>query len=262
MTNKRLTALTIISMAVVLAAACSFSFSTASIAEAKMAKGATETLEPVDPTSVFETTDSTIHCLVVLGSAPEGTRVKAVWTAVNAEGQTPNKQFGETEVEGGGAKNKLQFTYTPPAAGLPVGEYKVDIYLNPEAGKVEPPARTVTFSVKAGRPMIAQVTLSESENGSPVTGFPADTSAFYCTVDVRGASAGTKVSAGWVAVEAGDFELNRELRRADIILEAGQNQANFNLTSGQAFPPGSYRVDIYLGDSSSADRSVTFTVAE
>lgn len=262
MTKKRMTARTILSIVTVTAAACTFNFSTARIADAKMAKGVTEKMEPIDPTNTFETTDDVVHCLVVLGNAPEKTRVKAVWTIVNAQGQKPNDKFGETTVEGGGAKNVVDFTYTPPPAGLAVGEYKVDIYLNSQPGKEEQPAKSVAFSVKSGRPMITRATLSASENGGSVTEFPAGAPIFFCTVDLRGASAGTKVTASWVAEEARGSEPNFEIRRSPLVLEAGQNKATYNLKYDSGFPPGRYRVDLYLGDSPTADKSLTFTVAE
>jgi len=261
-TRKRMSALTVLSVVAMTAAACNFNFSTARIADAKMAKGVSEKMEPIDPTSTFEATDGVVHCLVVLGNAPEKTRVKAVWTVVNAEGQKPNDKFGETAVEGGGSKNVVDFTYTSPPAGLPVGEYKVDIYLNPQPGKEDPPAKSVAFSVKASRPMISKARLSASEDGGSVTEFPAGTPVFFCTVDLRGAAAGTKVTASWIAVEARGTEPNFEIRKSPLVLEAGQNKATYNLTFDRGFPPGRYRVDLYLGESTAADKSVAFTVAE
>ncbi len=257
-----MTALAVLGMAAAIAAACTFNFSTARIADAKMSKGVSDKMEPIDPTSTFETTDGVVHCLVVLGNAPEKTKVKAVWTVVTAEGQKPNDKLGETAVEGGGAKNVVDFTYTPPPAGLPVGDYKVDIYLNSQPGKEEQPAKSVAFSVKSARPMISKATLSASENGGALTEFPAGAPIFFCTVDLRGASAGTIVTASWVAVEARAIEPNFEIRRSPLVLEAGQNKATYNLKFDSGFPTGRYRVDLYLGDSTTADKSVTFTVAE
>ena len=262
MTKRRMTGLSVLSVVAVIAAACNVSFSTARVADAKMSKGVTEKMEPIDPTSTFETTDDVVHCLVVLGNAPEKTSVKAVWTIVNAQGQKPNDKFGETTVEGGGAKNVVDFTYTPPPSGLAVGDYKVEIYLNSQPGKEEQPAKSVPFSVKAGRLMITRATLSASENGGSVTEFPAGTTIFFCTVDLRGASAGTKVSASWVAEEATGSEPNSEIRRSPLVLESGQNKATYNLKYDSGFPPGRYRVDLYLGDSTTADTSLKFTVAE
>jgi outer membrane usher protein FimD/PapC len=260
-TKKRMIELAVLSMVAVIATACNFNFSTARIADAKMAKGVSDKMEPIDPTSTFETTDDVVHCLVVLGNAPEKTKVKAVWIVVNAEGEKPNDKFAETAVEGGGTKNVVDFTYAPKA-GLPVGDYKVDIYLNSQPGKEEPPAKSVSFSVKAGRPMITNATVSASENGASVTEFPAGASIFFYTANLRGVSPGTKVTASWVAVEARDTEPNFEIHRSPVVVDAGQNKVNYNLKLDRGFPSGRYRVDLYLGDSTTAAQSVTFTVAE
>lgn len=262
MTNDRRPALIVLSVVAMIATACNFSVSTARIADVTMAKGVSDKMEPIDPTSTFDTADGVVHCVVVLANAPEKTSVKSVWTVVNAQGQKPNDKLGEMSIEGGGGKNVVDFNYTPPPAGLPVGEFKVDIYLNPQPGKEEQPAKSVAFSVKASRPMIADATLSTSRDGDSVTEFPAATSIFFCTVNLKGATAGTKVTASWVAVEASGTRANFEIRRAPIVLEAGQNTVNFNLSLENGFPAGRYRVDLYLGDSDTPDKSVTFTVAE
>jgi hypothetical protein len=259
---KRFSALSFLTLAAALAAACSFSFSTASIAEVQLAKGVTDKMEAVNPTNTFESTDAVINCLVKLANAPDKTVIKAVWTAVNTQGQSPNTKFGETPLEIDGGKNVVNFNYTPPPSGLPVGEYKVDLYLNPQPGKEEPPTKTVTFSVKAGRVIINEVKLSASENGAPATEFPGGTAEIFCKVNLRGIAPGTQVSAAWVAVEVSGAEPNQEIKRPSVTLEAGQNLATFNLSFANGFPPGRYRVDIYLGDATSAEKNVAFTVAE
>jgi len=260
--RNRITLLAILSAAAAMAASCNFSFSTARVADAKMAKGVSEKMEAIDPTNTFETTDDVVHCLVVLANAPEKTKVKAVWTVVNAEGQKPNDKFAETAVEGGGKNNAIDFSYTPPPAGLPAGEYKVDIYVNPQPGKEAPPAKSVSFTVKSSGPTISRTVLSESRDGASVTEFPAGADAFYCRVELRGASAGTTITASWIAVEAADTEPNMEIRRTPITLDPGQNIVNFNLKYESGFPAGRYRVDLYLGDSATPARSLPFTVAE
>jgi outer membrane usher protein FimD/PapC len=259
---KRMTALIALCMAAVIVAACNFSFSTARIVDVTMAKGVSDKMEPLDPTSTFDTTDGVVHCLAVLSHAPEKTRVKAIWIVVKAEGQKANDKFGEKEVEGGGDKNVVDFTYAPPSAGLPVGEYKVDLYLNSQPGKEEPPAKSVAFSVKSAPPLITNPTLSASEDGNSLTEFPAGSQIFFFSAGLRGAAAGTKVSASWVAVEAAATAPNLELRRVPVVLGVGQNKVSYNLSFDDGFPPGRYRVDLYLGDSTTPDKSVAFTVAE
>ena len=129
--------------------ACSVSFSTARIADATLAKDVTADKEPVGPTTTFEPSVSVIHCVVKLANAPDETKVRARWSVVNVPGQTANLKIAEADVDhAGGGKNTVDFTFTPPTNGLPPGEYKIDLFLNPEAGKEDPPAKTLTFSVK------------------------------------------------------------------------------------------------------------------
>lgn len=131
-----------------LAWGCNVSYSTANIADAKLAKEVNADKEAVDPTNSFEANIPLIHCVVKLANAPEDTKVKAKWSVVNVPGQEANYKIVESDVTAGGAKNIIDFTFKPPPQGLPSGEYKVDVYLNPKPEKEEPPAKTLTFTIK------------------------------------------------------------------------------------------------------------------
>jgi hypothetical protein len=116
--------------------ACSFSASTANISDAKMARDE----QGNDPTKVFSP-DETFYCVVDLSNAPDDTVVKAVWTAVDVEGANPNTKIDETSITSG--SGQLQFDLTNE--GLwPVGEYKVDLFLN----DAQEPTRTLQFEVR------------------------------------------------------------------------------------------------------------------
>jgi hypothetical protein len=118
--------------------ACSVSASTANIADATMARdGAGK-----DPTKVFSPNDRTFYAIAEVANAPEETTVKAIWTAVDVEGQKPNLTIdrASTEVDGGGT---LTFDLTNEGP-WPVGKYKVDLVLNDD----EEPARTLEFTVR------------------------------------------------------------------------------------------------------------------
>jgi hypothetical protein len=116
--------------------ACSFSASTANISDAKMARDP----EGNDPTKVFSP-DETSYCIADLSNAPDDTKVKAVWTAVNVEGVKPDTKIKETSATGG--SGQLQFSLTNDGS-WPVGEYKVELFLNDQ----EKPARTLAFKVQ------------------------------------------------------------------------------------------------------------------
>jgi len=81
---------------VLLALACSFSASTANIAAATLAKDT----EGHQPATVFDQ-DDVIYALVTLQNAPDDTTLKAVWTAVEADGTDPNLMIDETTITSG-----------------------------------------------------------------------------------------------------------------------------------------------------------------
>lgn len=117
--------------------ACSFNFSSAKISDAKMAKDA----EGTQPTTTYGQ-DEPFYCVVQLANAPDDTKVKAVWTAVEVEGVDPNLNLGEKELTSAGGQ--VNFSYTNDEGKLwPAGKYKVDLYLN---GKLD---RTLDFQVQA-----------------------------------------------------------------------------------------------------------------
>ncbi|HMA34364.1 MAG TPA: hypothetical protein VKY74_07750 [Chloroflexia bacterium] len=93
----------------------------------------------VNPATTFGPND-TIHCVVQLANAPDDTKVKAVWTAVDAaNGQVKDQKIDETELATGSAP--LNFSLAP-SKPFPVGKYKVDLYLNGALNK------TLTFDVQ------------------------------------------------------------------------------------------------------------------
>jgi hypothetical protein len=126
---------------------CEFSVSTASITNAQMAKGIDEQSNPVDPTTVFSTTDKAFYCTADLDNAPDGTHIKAVWKVVKAEGATPDQVIVEKEVQAGGDMNKLQFSMTVENP-LPPGEYQCDLYVNPKSDGSSKPEKSLPFTIK------------------------------------------------------------------------------------------------------------------
>jgi hypothetical protein len=116
--------------------ACSFSASTANISDAKMARDP----EGNDPTKVFSP-DETFYCVAELSNAPDDTSVRAVWTAIDVEGANPNTKIDEVSTTGGSGQLQFDLTNQGP---WPVGEYKVDLFLNDE----QEPTRTLEFEVQ------------------------------------------------------------------------------------------------------------------
>ena len=123
MTKNKLFILAAIAMLVSAVLACSGSVSTAKISSAKMSADSEGTQE----TTVYSQ-DQTFYCIVELANAPEDTKLKAVWTAAEVDGEQPNLLIDQAEVTAGD-QNVVTFDLTN--SGLwPVGKYKVDLYLN------------------------------------------------------------------------------------------------------------------------------------
>jgi hypothetical protein len=117
---------------------CSVSASTANISAAKMARDEAGK----NPTKVFSPEDKTFYLIAELSNAPEETAVKALWRAVDVEGVKPNLKIDESRITTDGS-GKLIFDLTNEGP-WPVGEYKVDLFLNDD----KEPARTLEFEVR------------------------------------------------------------------------------------------------------------------
>lgn len=114
----------------------SVNFSTANIADARLAKDAGGT----QVTSTFAP-DDMFYLLVDLANAPDGTKVKASWTAVNAADADPNTHLDDVELTAGSSQLTFDLANDGP---WPVGDYKVELYLNGEMN------RTLDFKVSGG----------------------------------------------------------------------------------------------------------------
>jgi hypothetical protein len=262
MKSKALTLATFAALALTVCA-CNFSFSTARISDAQLAKEVNDKTEAVNPTTAFDTADPIIHCVVRLANAPDGTKVRARWVAVKAEGVPENEKLVDTDFSTDGSKNIIDFTLKPPPAGLAAGDYKVDIYLNPAADKEEQPAKSLPFTIKSSGAQITSAVLSNSSEGSPqVTSFSTDDEKLYCLVEFRGARVGTRLTAQWFVVQAEGVPAAQEIDSATVVIDdAKQNIATFSLTPPErGLPPGRYRVDLYLDNSSAPVKSLPFAI--
>jgi hypothetical protein len=133
--TRKFQILTAILIVILVTLACGGSVSTANISSAKMFVDSEGTQE----TTVYAQ-DQPFYCIVELANAPDDTTLKAVWTAVEAEGTEPNLMIDEAEITAG---NENIFTFDLTNNGLwPIGKYKVDLYLNGELD------RTLEFEVQ------------------------------------------------------------------------------------------------------------------
>jgi hypothetical protein len=113
-----------LAMLMVTVVACGFSVSTANIKDARLALD----YDGNSPTTVFTGRDI-FYCVAELANAPDDTKVKAAWTAVQVEGVAANTFISEYEMVTG--SGTLHFELSNDNL-WPRGKYKVDLYLNDE----------------------------------------------------------------------------------------------------------------------------------
>jgi len=124
---RRLAFLLLLCTLAVAVSACEFSASTASITSAELARGYADG-KATDTSATFAPSDTPLHYVVTLGNAPDDTKVKAVWTIVDAgDGKFKDQKLDETELQSG--SGVLNFTLAGKQE-WPIGKYKVDLFLN------------------------------------------------------------------------------------------------------------------------------------
>lgn len=120
------------------------------ITAATLAKGYdTVKHDAIDPTTTFSTSDKVVYCVVKLGNEPKGSKVRAEWMAVKAEGETASEELlVAKEIDDvGGAMNVVYFFLTAEK-GLRAGNYRCNIYLNPKTDGNNKPDRSLDFTAK------------------------------------------------------------------------------------------------------------------
>lgn len=135
MEQKKFRLLLVFAVLMIAALACEGSFSTANINDAWMSTD----IDGNNRTSIYSD-DAIFFAQVDLQNAPDDTSVKAVWIAVDVEDTEPN--FVMNEFEYVGSDGLIYFQLENQDFLWPVGEYRVDLYLNDELD------RSLTFYVQ------------------------------------------------------------------------------------------------------------------
>ena len=103
---------------------------TAGPISATLALGVSANHEPIDPTTTFSPDVAVIHVAFRASQVQPGSRLKAIWTIVNVGVVASlNTQLAESTVVLPGAAPG-SFRFSRGAQPWPVGEYKVELYLN------------------------------------------------------------------------------------------------------------------------------------
>ena len=132
---KKISGFLMFTLVLLFATACSFSFSTANIKEAYMARDTNGTLEAVE---VYGQ-DEIFLCVADLANAPDDTVVTASWYAVDVADTEPNFLIDQASITS--SSNQLFFDLSNNML-WPIGTYRVDLAINDEF------VQSVNFSVQ------------------------------------------------------------------------------------------------------------------
>lgn len=132
---KKISGFLMLTLVLMFATACSFSFSTANIKEAYMARDTNGTLESVE---VYGQ-DEIFLCVADLANAPDDTVVTASWYAVDVADTEPNFLIDQASITS--SSNQLFFDLSNNMF-WPIGTYRVDLAINDEF------VQSVNFSVQ------------------------------------------------------------------------------------------------------------------
>lgn len=205
-------------MALLMLSACEFSASTANIKNAALARDEAGT----QPTSTFEPNE-TFYLVADLANAPDETKVKAVWSAVNVgAAAAPNTVIDQAELTTG--SGKLTFNLTPDGSWAP-GAYKVELFLNGELNQ------TLDLTVKGE---IAQATLVPPATATPEPP-TAEPTATTSLEDVRAATIRIQAQGTFIDPEYGLMTNAAGQGSGFIIDPSGIAVTNNHVVTGSAF---------------------------
>jgi uncharacterized RDD family membrane protein YckC len=102
----------------------------------------------------------------------------------------------------------------------------------------------------AGAPRYASLLLTDDPNSNVArTEFPPTTPRLFVVFTLADVPDNTTIRSVWIAENVAGVGPNTRLDEAQLVAGGGRNQGNFSLSRPSAgFPPGSYRVELYLAD--------------
>ena len=108
-------------------------------------------------------------------------------------------------------------------------------------------------------PTVSNIRMATDDTGKTPTSSYAPGADFYVFADLAGLKAGSLIQSKWYAVNAEGVEANLEINTSDYNYESGVNFVYFQLstTDGGDWPPGSYRVELFLDGTKVGEQGFT-----
>lgn len=230
--------------------ACEFSFSTAKIENLRTARDE----DGNQPTTQFDPQD-VFYLVGELANAPDDTRLKAVWIAVNVEGVAANSEIQTYETTSGSGKFWVRLSRD--AGPWPAGKYKVDLYLNDElnqslefevkASEVSQPLPTPTEAAPAppsGEASLSNAHTSLDEADAQPSSVFAQADTIYTHFDLDAPQGLAQIRGTLTAVAAEGVEPEMVFTELDESFPSGIQWIRF--TNTLPWPKGIYRIDLFM----------------
>lgn len=235
--------------------ACQLAFSTANVDNLRIAQdeAGQQTTTQFDP-------EDTFYLVGDLSNAPDDTKLKAVWTAVDVEGVDPNMVLEERELTA--PSGTFVFSLSQESGIWPAGRYKVEFFLDDELNQsmefqvVAPPEPTApptatpqptatTAPTEAALPasLSGAFTALDEQGQQPSTAF-AQADKIYAFFTLDAGQEGASVKGSFVATEVEGVDPNFIFAEFEDIFGSGQSSITFENTA--PWPKGQYRVDLAL----------------
>lgn len=97
-------------------------------------------------------------------------------------------------------------------------------------------------------PTVSNIRMTTDDAGETPTSTYAPGDDFFVFADLAGIEVGSLIQSKWYAVDVEGVDPNTEINTSDYTYEAGIGYVYFQLSTsdGGDWPPGSYRVELYL----------------
>lgn len=214
------------------------SFTTAHFSEIHLARAIDEEGRPTVKTTTFHRSDPVLYCCAVIANTPSETVVKAVWAYQGPDGRQVIDS-AEVSID---EDRWLFFSLRPAGAGLPYGNYVVDLFIMDKHQS----SQSFTIAPRLAKGPVTEAALATTLNEAyaPVetaTSFAPSVPVIYAPVYADEAAIGTQLSAIWYQDEPGQEAVI--IATTDYVPTAA-GWVGFSLTPSSPLPPGAYHVDI------------------
>jgi len=108
-------------------------------------------------------------------------------------------------------------------------------------------ASTLACAAGGGEPSLDNPRMAADSDGNNATTVFSSTDIFYAVADLSNVETGSVVEAKWYLVSAADYEAG-EIDSGSLTIDdpSAVNFVSINLTSAEGWPPGEYKVELYL----------------